>query len=91
MAFRELSDNVARRFKEVYLVDRAVPVSLTQTACALVLRFGLSDDNAKTAAALAGLVEERGCRLTTGFVGTPYLLYALSDHGYVDLAYRLLL
>ena len=28
--------------------------------------------------------------MTTGFVGTPYILHVLSDHGYTDLAYELL-
>ena len=30
-------------------------------------------------------------RLTTGFVGTPFLLHALSQNGYAELAYDLLL
>ena len=29
--------------------------------------------------------------MTTGFVGTPYILHALSSNGYTDLAYELLL
>lgn len=89
--YKELSENVAKRFKEEYLIEGALPKTLTQTACSIVLRFGLTDDNAKTAAALARLVEENNYHLTTGFVGTPYLLYALSDNGYPDHAYRLLL
>ena len=30
-------------------------------------------------------------RMTTGFLGTPYILHALSDNGYSDIAYNLLL
>ena len=63
----------------------------TQTECVLALHFDLTKDKAGTAEKLAKLVEENGCRLTTGFLGTPYLLYALSDNGYTDLAYSLLL
>ena len=37
------------------------------------------------------MIEENGKRLTTGFVGTPYLLHALSENGYPALAYDLLL
>ena len=40
---------------------------------------------------LAALVEGCGRHLTTGFVGTPHLLHALSDNGYTALAYDLLL
>jgi alpha-L-rhamnosidase len=36
-------------------------------------------------------IEGRGWHLSTGFLGTPYLLFTLSDHGRTDVAYRLLL
>ena len=42
-------------------------------------------------AKLARLIHENGDCLTTGFVGTPYLLYALSEQGETELAYTLLL
>lgn len=65
----------------------------TQTACVLALHFGIATDEnrAEIAAKLAELIHERGDSLTTGFVGTPYLLHALSENGYTDLAYTLLL
>ena len=63
----------------------------TQTECALALRFGLTDDLAGTAAKLAELIRSNGTHLATGFVGTPHLLYALSENGYAELAYSLLL
>ena len=40
---------------------------------------------------LVRLVRDNGNHLTTGFTGTPYLLFALSDTGYVDVAYDVLL
>jgi alpha-L-rhamnosidase len=36
-------------------------------------------------------IEGRGWHLSTGFLGTPFLLFTLSDHGRTDVAYRLLL
>ncbi|MGI5894851.1 MAG: family 78 glycoside hydrolase catalytic domain [Candidatus Merdivicinus sp.] len=63
----------------------------TQTEHVLALYFHLTEDPAKTAANLARLVRENGNRLQTGFVGTPYLLHALSENGYTELAYSLLL
>lgn len=63
----------------------------TQTEHVLALHFGLAEDSAKTAKSLADLVCASGNHLTTGFVGTPYLLHALSDNGYAELAYTLLL
>ena len=37
------------------------------------------------------MIVANGTRLQTGFVGTPYLLHALSQNGYAELAYDLLL
>jgi alpha-L-rhamnosidase len=64
----------------------------TQTGQLLALRFGLCDDSERAAvtAVLAADIEARGCRLTTGFVGLPYLLPELSRNGRGDLALRLL-
>ncbi len=63
----------------------------TQTEHVLALYFGLAENPAKTAKGLADLIHESGDHLTTGFVGTPFLLHALSDNGYTELAYTLLL
>ena len=63
----------------------------TQTEHAVALHFGLARDRAAVADSLAALVERDGSRLMTGFVGTPYILHALSDNGHADLAYTLLL
>ncbi len=69
----------------------AFPTYETQTEMVLALTFGLTPDPAATAAQLAAKVTACGKALETGFVGTPYLLYALSRNGYGDLAYDLLL
>lgn len=66
---------------------------VTQTALALILHFGLCEENEKEklTTMLVNLIIENGKRLTTGFVGTPYLLHALSENGQTELAYDLLL
>ena len=65
---------------------------MTQTALVLILRFNLCEESerAALAAKLVELIRENGNRMTTGFVGTPYILHVLSDHGYTDVAYTLL-
>lgn len=63
----------------------------TQTANVIALKFGISTNPQKNAATLNKMVEENGNRLTTGFLGTPYLLDALSENGYIEKAYDLLL
>ena len=83
--YEDLLKNIKSAFSEHF------SECLTQTECALALRFGLSADPAKTVAKLANMIKENGCKLTTGFVGTPYLLHALSENGFSELAYTLLL
>jgi alpha-L-rhamnosidase len=65
----------------------------TQTAYSVALSFGLLEpgERAVAAAGLAAAVEADGYRIATGFVGTPLVCDALSDHGYATAAYRLLL
>ncbi len=63
----------------------------TQTECSLALCFDLTDDREATVQRLVELVKQNNCHLTTGFVGTPYILFALSENGHADIAYELLL
>jgi alpha-L-rhamnosidase len=65
----------------------------SQTSHVLALRFGLVPPALRAASAgrLAADIRRRGDKLSTGFIGTPYLLDALADHGHADLAYGLLL
>lgn len=69
----------------------AFPEYKTQTECILAARFGLAKDCQAAADQLAAMVKECGIQLQTGFVGTPYMLHTLSEYGYSDLAYSLLL
>ena len=62
----------------------------TQTAAVLALVFGLTDDPAATGQQLIEDVKRHG-RLTTGFVGSTYLLDALTMAGADELAVDLLL
>ena len=63
----------------------------TQTECALALYFDIATDKKSVAKQLATMIKENGNKLKTGFVGTPYLLHALSQNGYAQVAYDLLL
>lgn len=87
--YEMLYENIVKAFKERFIKD-GLPVSKTQTAYTLALYFGLCEDKKKTAEGLAKMVRDNGNKLTTGFVGTPYLLHALSENGYADVAFDLL-
>ena len=87
--YRELPRLAAEAFRREYMENGRLKKP-TQTACVLALHFGLTDNPKETAEQLLELVRESG-HLTTGFVGTPYLLHALSDNGYARTAYDLML
>jgi len=64
----------------------------TQTCYVLALAFDLvQGEQAKLAAKhLVENIEQRGWHLSTGFIGTKYLMLVLSQIGRPDVAYRLL-
>ena len=105
--FEELYKNVRAKFREIFMkdgmpiiypkynalaTDRPVK-AVTQTAITLILQFRLYEESEKQALVdkLVELIRENDGRMTTGFVGTPYILHALSDHGKVEEAFDLLL
>ncbi len=102
-ALRELGmktdkyENMAKRirlaFRKEY-IKRGKLISNTQTAHVLTIHFGLVDDmpelKEELGRRLVKLIEDNGDRLTTGFVGTPYLLDTLTSLGRWDKAYTLL-
>lgn len=84
-AYYELYENIKTQFNKDF------PEYHTQTECAVSLRFGLCPNKEQTVKKLAELIMGNGNRMSTGFVGTPHLLHSLSENGYTDLAYTLLL
>lgn len=87
--YENIPAEAAAAFRHEYMKNGRVK-NATQTACVLALYFDITDDRAATATQLNELVKRSG-HLETGFVGTPYLLHALSDNGYAETAYDLLL
>ncbi len=63
----------------------------TQTEKVLAVHFRLAEDPQRVADALAKQVIACGTHLQTGLLGTAYLLHVLSDWGYTELAWSLLL
>lgn len=87
--YEKLVEDAAEFFRNEYMTGGRMKQD-TETACVLALEFGLSEDPIATAAQLDEYVEKAG-GLNTGFLGTAYILYALSDNGYASRAYDLLL
>lgn len=88
-----LAERTRTAFQAHYIEPNGQLRSDAQAVYALAIMFGLLDDAQRKAAAarLAELVRTSGHRVQTGFAGTPYVTWALSENGYVEDAYRLLL
>ena len=84
-ALSTLYENIVNTFQKTW------PTYHTQTECVLAAHFKLAKNCQAAADQLADMVRACGTKLQTGFVGTPYLLHVLSDYGYTDLAWDLLL
>ena len=91
--YRALSLAIRDAFiKEYYTQTGRLAVD-TMTAYVLALYLGLFPEGKErlTEKGLYRKLRENRYHLETGFVGTPYLLRVLSEHGMNDLAYHLLL
>jgi alpha-L-rhamnosidase len=91
--YGKLSDEILAAIRKEYFTSTGRLAVNTQTGYVLALAFGLCPDFAKEriAADLAQKLKLNKVYLKTGFVGTVYICKVLSDNGYNDLAYRLLL
>lgn len=91
--YGDLAASIRNAFQAMYVTSTGRLTEKTQTAYALCLCLGLIPEQGVAAARkeLRRLVIEAGSALTTGFVGTNYLLDALTDAGDTELAYTLLL
>ncbi len=89
-AYRDLHERIVSAFGQTYLKD-GEPITPTQTAYTLAICFDLAPNRQELGDKLDEIVRANGTRLTTGFVGTAYLLHALVDTGHEDTACALLL
>jgi alpha-L-rhamnosidase len=91
-SYRALFEHIRAAFEREYVTATGRLTSNTQTAYVLALDFGLLPDSLRADAArrLVEDVRKMG-HLTTGFLGTPALTRILSENGYIEDAYTLLL
>jgi alpha-L-rhamnosidase len=93
----KIYSDLFNRIKEVFIneyVTKAGRVGTnSQTSYVLALKFNLLPEGLRSKAAefLASDIKSRDNHLSTGFLGTPYLCHVLSDNGYTETAYDLLL
>ncbi len=92
--YASLAARIRSAFAKRYIApDGTLRGNDCQTAYALALYFGLYPTTLAQAAAdrLADMIVRNGGRFTTGFLGTKHVMMVLSQYGYDELAYDLLL
>jgi len=92
-AYTDLFNKIKDVFNNEYVTKAGRIGAQSQTSYVLALMFNLlpEDLREKSAKFLVEDIKSRRNRLSTGFLGTPYLCHVLSDNGYTDVAYDLLL
>jgi alpha-L-rhamnosidase len=88
--YAQLMVNIGEAYNEKYLDKEKMDYpGGTQTANLLPLMTGIAGEDIRDdiIANVKNNVVARDTHLTTGFLGTPYLLPILSDNGYHELAY----
>lgn len=92
-AYQVMYEGIKRAFNDAYVKPDGTVGNGSQTCYVLAIHMGLLDSPLREAAGrkLVEDIEKRGGHLSTGFIGSAYLMPALSEIGRDDVAYRLLL
>lgn len=91
--YGDLYERIVSELNREYVTPNGRLVSETQTACALLLHFGLlrEEYRGRVVRTLEENLSRHHGHLTTGFVGTAYLCHALTENGKHSLAENILL
>ena len=91
--YDDLVQSIRSAFQKAYIKDDGTVGTGTQTSyvVALYTRMAPLTLEPLLVDKLVKDIETRQWHLSTGFLGTPFLLFTLADHGRSDVAYRLLL
>lgn len=91
--YQTLFQNIKEAFQREYVLAEGRVKGETQTGYLLALAMDLlpEDLRARSAEHLAENIKQRDWHLSTGFVGAGYLNPVLTEMGYPQVAYRLLL
>ncbi|SFE96509.1 alpha-L-rhamnosidase [Trichococcus pasteurii] len=91
--YEALREKIIIAYRKAFTDEKGNLKQEFQTGYVLPLHFDMVDgkESLQMAANLSRLIREAENHLTTGFTGTPYILFALSDNGKLEEAYELLL
>src|SRR5215472_10883547 len=91
--YDEVVQNIRSAFQKTYIKDDGTVGTGTQTSDVVALYTKMAPASLEPAVVnnLVKDIQARNWHLSTGFLGTPFLLFTLANHGRSDVAYRLLL
>ena len=91
--YKNLYNKTLTSFRDEYITKTGRFVTETQTSAVVLLHFELVEEKLKerVISILKSKLEKFNYHISTGFVGTPYILLALSNNKLHDLAARLIL
>ena len=91
--YQNLYHKIVKKYQKCFMNKNGIMKVKTQTAHIISLYFDLVPSENKTIVVqgLKKLLDKENGHLVTGFVGTPYFCFALSENGYTREAYDLLL
>lgn len=91
--YKKVKKKIMKAYRNVFTDGNGRLKKEFQTGYVLPLYFHMADgiEKEEMAENLVKLIEKSNNHLATGFTGTPYLLFALSDNGKSKEAYDLLL
>ena len=91
--YQDLYEHIAVAYRMAYIQDDGTVSGSTQTAYLATLFTGIAPENTRTVMVrrIVSDIAAHGNHLTTGFLGTPFLLPVLDQFNRSDVAFRLLL
>ena len=91
--YSKIASKVSKAYMDRFFDKNGKLFNEFQTGYVLPLYFDMVDckEKEKVAKQLVNLVKKNDYNIGTGFPGTPYILFALADNGYQDVAYKMLL
>ncbi len=89
--YQKLHENIKKAFNKKFTNENGLLTENTQTAYTLALFFDMTDNKKQLTDKLCNLIKKNNMFITTGFVGTPYICHTLSENGYTNTAYDIVL
>jgi alpha-L-rhamnosidase len=91
--YQTLYNNIAEAYRKQYIQPDGAVTGNTQSAYVVTLYSGVAPESlrANMTTRLVADIEAHNNHLTTGFLGTPFLMFVLDDNHRSDVAFKLLL